>query len=150
MYKNILIAIDGSETSIQALHEAINLAADQKAKLRLMHVIDHNLLEYARINIELYPFHQAMKETGQHILNITKTIAKCSEIEFDSRLVEMKKKHSRIEQSIVEEAKKWPADLIVIGSHGRRGVSHFILGSVAEGVIRIATTPVLVVREKNN
>ena len=52
----------------------------------------------------------------------------------------------RICDAINEEAKSWPADLIVIGTHGRHGFNHLLLGSVAEGVIRLAAKPVLVIR----
>jgi universal stress protein A len=48
---------------------------------------------------------------------------------------------------IAKAAKDWPADVIVIGSHGRSGISRVVLGSVAESVVRHATCPILVVRE---
>ena len=49
-------------------------------------------------------------------------------------------------QALVEAAKRWSADLIVLGTHGRRGLHHLVLGSVAEGVVRLAPVPVLLVR----
>ena len=49
---------------------------------------------------------------------------------------------------IAAEAKAWPADLIVIGTHGRRGVDHLLMGSVAEGVVRISPVPVLLIRDR--
>ena len=52
----------------------------------------------------------------------------------------------RVAQAIIEEAERRRADLIAMGTHGRRGVQHFMLGSVAEGVIRQATIPVLLLR----
>lgn len=52
----------------------------------------------------------------------------------------------RIASIIIEEAKRWPADLIVIGSHSRRGVDRLLLGSVAESVVRLSTKPVLLIR----
>ena len=52
----------------------------------------------------------------------------------------------RVPDVVVAEAKRWPADLIVAGTHGRRGLSHLFLGSVAEGIIRISTVPVLLIR----
>ena len=54
----------------------------------------------------------------------------------------------RIATAIVEEAAAWGADLIVIGTHGRRGFEHLVLGSVAEGVVRRATVPVLLIRSR--
>ena len=54
--------------------------------------------------------------------------------------------NGRIADTIVKEAKAWPAGLIVVGTHGRRGLSHLFLGSVAEGVMRTAPAPVLLIR----
>jgi nucleotide-binding universal stress UspA family protein len=52
----------------------------------------------------------------------------------------------RVASVIDDDAKRWPADLIVIGTHGRSGISRLLLGSVAEGVVRGASVPVLLVR----
>ena len=54
----------------------------------------------------------------------------------------------RLANVVVAEAARWPADLIVVGTHGRRGLSHVFLGSVAEGIVRSAPVPVLLVRGK--
>ena len=53
-----------------------------------------------------------------------------------------------MEEVIVEEARSWGADLIVMGTHGRRGFEHLVLGSISEGVVRRATVPVLLLRSK--
>jgi nucleotide-binding universal stress UspA family protein len=53
---------------------------------------------------------------------------------------------SRVSEVVVEQAKVWRADLIVLGTHGRRGVGRFLLGSDAEQVARTASVPVLLVR----
>jgi nucleotide-binding universal stress UspA family protein len=64
----------------------------------------------------------------------------------DSKCIATFDKH--IYDSIAEEAKHWPADLIVIATHGRRGVRRLLLGSVAEGLARVASKPVLLVRSE--
>ncbi|KTD42196.1 universal stress protein [Legionella parisiensis] len=56
----------------------------------------------------------------------------------------------KVPEKIIEAAKNWPADLIVVGTHGRRGYQHLLLGSVAEGVIRNAPMPVLLIRGKQS
>ncbi len=65
------------------------------------------------------------------------TIAQTSKIGFESKLIEMISFKGEVADKIMEEAKSWPADLIVIGAHGRHGFNHLLMGSVAEGVIRI-------------
>ncbi len=67
----------------------------------------------------------------------------------ESLLVEMKSPQDRVSEKIIEAAKAWPADLLVIGTHGRRGVHHLFLGSVAEEVIHIAPMPILLLRGKH-
>ena len=147
-YKNILVAVDGSEISKQALYEAIDLAKDQKAKLRIIHVVDEYIVDYSGIGIDYDKYEASMKEYGEKILKDMEEIARQSNTDFESKLVELKTNQGRVEQKIIEQAKNWPADLIVIGTHGRRGLSHLFLGSVAEGVVRIASMPVLLIRGK--
>jgi len=67
-------------------------------------------------------------------------------IEAATKLIEIKRAGDRVTDMIAKEADNWPADLIVISTHGRRGFNHLLMGSVAEGVMRIATKPVLLIR----
>ena len=83
---------------------------------------------------------------GFFLQRCTQARAKKAGVGAESRLVEVEKYGERVVDAIVDEAKRWRADLIVIGTHGRRGVSHLLLGSVAEGVVRLAPAPVLLVR----
>lgn len=148
MFKRILVAVDGSATAELALQEAIKLAKDLNAELRLVHIVDV-------ININLgadfpYPpgISEAIAKTGQEILNKAGTVARYDEVPVETRLIEMDSLGQRIPEVIAADAEAWPADLIVIGTHGRRGLSHLFLGSVAEGVMRAATKPVLLIRGK--
>jgi nucleotide-binding universal stress UspA family protein len=148
MYKKILVAVDDSEISIQALHEAIGLSKEQQAKLRIIHIVDEYYVDYVGLGIDYVQLEASFKEYGQKILANMVAIARQSNVDFDSQLIEIKTSGGRIAEKIVEVAKVWPADLLVIGTHGRRGFHHFLLGSVAEGVIRIASMPVLLIRGK--
>jgi nucleotide-binding universal stress UspA family protein len=94
----------------------------------------------------LADFQKAMREAGQKILATCAATAREAGIEADTKFVILEVLTRRICDAINEEAKGWPADLIVIGTHGRHGFNHLLLGSVAEGVIRLAAKPVLVVR----
>lgn len=144
-----MVAVDGSDTSNLALQEAIQLAKDQKADLRIVHVVDENFVNYGEVYVNYEALYAPYKEEGQKILNKMEDIARQAKIKFDSRLIELKLLEGRVAEKIVAEAKAWSADLLVIGTHGRRGVSHLFLGSIAEGVIRIATMPVLLIRGIN-
>ena len=147
MYKHILVAIDGSDTSNLALQEAIKLAKEQKAALRLVHVVDETP-PYVTTDIAyaLPDFQKIMREADQKVLATGTATARQAEVEVDTKLVILEVLTRRICDAINEEAKSWPADLIVIGTHGRHGFNHLLLGSVAEGVIRLAVKPVLVIR----
>ncbi len=148
LYKHIMVAVDGSDTSDLALQEAIQLAKDQKASLRIVHIVDENFVNYGEAYIDYDALQAAWREEGQKVLKKVEETIRQSKIEFDSKLVELKPFEGRIAEKIAEEAKAWPADLLVIGTHGRRGFSHLFLGSVAEGIMRIATMPVLLIRGK--
>jgi nucleotide-binding universal stress UspA family protein len=89
---------------------------------------------------------EAMAKTGRDILNKAAAVATGAGIETDTKLIEIDTLGHRIPLAIAEEADAWPADLIVVGTHGRRGLSHVLLGSVAEGIVRVGTKPVLLVR----
>jgi nucleotide-binding universal stress UspA family protein len=147
MYKQILVPVDGSDTSNFALKEAIKLAKEQQASLRIIHVVDETTV-YMMVETP-YPiadYLKMMREAGQKVLSTCAMTAQEASIKADTKLVVIESLTQRICDAVNEEAKRWPADLIVIGTHGRRGFNHLLLGSVAEGVIRLATKPVLIFR----
>ena len=150
VYKHILVAIDESDTSALALGEAIHLGKDQNAVLRLVHVVD---LTPVYLTVEApYPYleyQKAMEETGEKILARRATTVREAGLEVDSKLVTIKMLGESICDVIQEQSKQWPADLIVIGTHGRSGFQHARLGSVAEGLMRLATKPALVIHGPN-
>ena len=145
MYKHILVAVDGSKTSNAALQEAITLAKEGDANLRIVYVVDE-----VNLNVEtpggLEAFWEALRRSGEAILEEAKTRARKAGIEAETRLLEIQTLGHRVADMVVQEAEAWPADVVVIGTHGRRGLHRLILGSVAEGVVRISSTPVLLIR----
>jgi nucleotide-binding universal stress UspA family protein len=148
MFKRILVAVDGSDTAEQALLEAINLAKEHQAHLRIVHVVDIvniNLGAEIPLSSEIS---EAMIKNGREILRKAEAVARGAGIPVETRLLEIDTLGHRIPEMIAADAEAWPADLIVICTHGRRGVSHLFLGSVAEGVVRVATKPVLLIRGK--
>jgi nucleotide-binding universal stress UspA family protein len=146
MYKRILVAVDESETAKLALNEAIALAKDQHATLRLVHVVD---LTPAYTDVEAsytLEYQKALRAAGQKLIDDYLSLARAAEIEFDAKMLVVETLGQHIYDAIEEEAVQWRADLIVTGTHGRRGVRRLMLGSVAEGVARVSTKPVLLIR----
>jgi len=147
IYKKIMVAIDGSEVSDFAIQEAIKLIQDQDAQLHIVHVLDETFVYNGGPGFDYPSFVVLMKEEGQTILNNAALLVENqSSIQVKKSLVQLKTLNGRVAELIVEEATDWGADLLVVGTHGRRGFSRLFLGSVAENIIRIATTPVLLIR----
>lgn len=148
MYKRIQVAIDGSETGARALAEAVRLTAESKGKLRIAFAVELINANWDIDMPEAVNIHDWMILGGQETLHRAETTARASGIQFDTRLIEITTLGQRIPEAIAAEAEVCPADLIVIGTHGRRGLSRPLLGSVAEGVVRVANKPVLLIREQ--
>ncbi len=147
IYKNILVSVDDSNTSKLAINEAKKFAkSSSNIFLRFLHIGNEFFIDWD--GKAIYP-----QDTRQEFAHSQLALLQNIEIEmhndhinnFETRLVEASK-DTRIAEQIVNEAKSWPADLIILGTHGRQGFHHFMLGSVAEGVIRIAPMPVLLIR----
>lgn len=146
MYERILVAVDNSSTSDKALEEAIKLAQVHKAIVRLVHVVDTAMLDVDNGGlVSIHEVVQALRQGGDSLLKQSEVRVRAADVAVETCLLETLGV-TRIATEIVEAAKKWPADLIVLGTHGRRGFVHLLLGSVAEDVVRIATTPVLLIR----
>lgn len=148
MFKRILVAVDASQTGKLALQTAIGLAWESQALLRIVHAVD-----VANINMGVeFPDQSSASESlvqnGQEILSDAEKVAAAAGVEVETSLIKIDSLNTRIPEAISDDAEAWSADLIVIGTHGRRGLSRLFLGSVAEGIVRVATKPVLLIREK--
>jgi nucleotide-binding universal stress UspA family protein len=128
------------------MQEAIKLAKAQKATLLIVHVIDDSFVNYGEVYLDYDSLIKAKREQGLDILKKMDDLASKAHIKFQNHLIETKPFEGRVAEKIVEEASVRSADLLVIGTHGRRGFSRIFLGSVAENVIRIATLPVVLIR----
>lgn len=146
MFKRILIALDGSDTSNLALKHAISLAKEDGSIVKGIHVIDsyHVFPEVELISVE--EVLESMRGEGEKVIADAKKKMDQAGISNELSILETRASGERIAEVLVREAKDWPADLIVVGTHGRRGFSHFLLGSVAESIVHIATKPVLLIR----
>jgi nucleotide-binding universal stress UspA family protein len=151
MYSRILVATDGSETSELAIEQASRLAKDQHAQLRIVHVIEQSRLAFAAagpVAVDLEGILEALRKSGQAALERGRAIAQQVGIQAEIAIVGDDAVDDRVAVVLAAEARRWKADLIVLGTHGRRGINHLLMGSVAETVARIAPAHVLLVRAK--
>ncbi len=146
MYQRILVPVDGSETSRAAVQEACRFAQLHGSRVKLVHVIEDVRFFDAEGMIDYTTLQDIAKRSGEQALAQAKDIAAQGGITAEAALLESG--GERMENVIVGESLRWQADLIVIGTHGRSGVSRLLFGSVAEGVVRSASTPILLIRGK--
>lgn len=145
VYRKILVPIDGSPASNRGLAEAITLAKDQGANLRLVHVLEQPILgPGAEAVVYLDNTADLLSEAGRELVARAEAAARESGLQSESRILENGGK--RAADAIVAEAQAWGADLIVLGTHGRRGAERLIMGSDAEEIVRSSPVPVLLVR----
>jgi nucleotide-binding universal stress UspA family protein len=145
MYQRILVPVDGSDTAKQGLLEAVRLAQALGAEVRLVHVVDDSALAmHPEAGIAAAPLVEHFAEGGREILQEARLLACAQGIEPEVALHE--NFTGRVADVIVSEARKWPAQLIVMGTHGRRGLKKALLGSDAQAVLHASPVPVLLVR----
>lgn len=146
MYNRILVPIDGSPTSTRGLDEAIQLARLTNGQLRLMHSVDElSFMLAADSYAGAGDVWNLLQDAGAQILEQAAARARAAGVEVETVLSDSIQ--GRLPDLVAAEAVKWPADLIVLGTHGRHGVGRLVLGSDAEKILRIAPVPVLLVRE---
>lgn len=145
MYSKILVPVDGSETSTAGLNEAIALAKIHGSQLCVMHIVNEFVLDYTwgpgQYSQNLV---EALREGGKEILDTAEKVAIAQGIRPTRVLVESI--GGVAADLILDQAKEWHADLIVMGTHGRRGIFRLAMGSDAEQVVRGATVPVMLIR----
>jgi nucleotide-binding universal stress UspA family protein len=144
MYQHILVPVDGSPTSDRALQEALKFAKQQNAQLALIHVLEdvwyvdnESYLNYAELQ-------KLLRNSSEEIL--TKAEKSVQQAGMTATVKSLEARGERTANVIISEAKRCSADLIIIGTHGRSGFNHLLFGSVAEGVVRTAHVPVLLIR----
>jgi len=143
-YKKILVPVDGGEASAKGLREAIMLARSGRAKLRLLHVVeDYSAFSAPEVGVKMGPLLDALLISGRETLAKIELGVRRAGVKPETVLVE--NLGGRVADEIVWQAKRWHADLIVIGTHGRRGLQRALVGSDAEMVARYSPVPVLVV-----
>ena len=144
-FSKILVAVDGSEQSMQAADYAIELAKKYNAQLTALTVSHIPLSSYgfgSRPDTIKHEREKEMLESQQWI----RTIEEAGTRHNISLKTDFIDSQMSVEGTIVEYAESHDADLIVIGTTGRSGFKKLLLGSVASGVVNYATCPVMVVK----
>jgi nucleotide-binding universal stress UspA family protein len=146
MYDRILVPVDGSPTSDRGLQEAIRLAQLTKGRVRLLHVMDVLSLVlagegYAMTSGDLM---KTVRKRGQEVMAHAREMVESAGVPVETSLVD--NLGGRVAELVADEVASWKADVVVLGTHGRRGVSRVMVGSDAELVVRTSNVPVLLVR----
>lgn len=151
MYRRVLVPLDGSATAERGLAEAIALAKGEGAEVLLLHVVDDatpmaemsasmtaEQLARAREHLE------RQRERGIEVLANADREATAAGLRVQTVLRDVGQE--RVGEIVVREAEEGGCDLVVMGTHGRRGFRRLMMGSVAEWVVRATAIPVLLVR----
>jgi len=150
VFKRILVAVDGSAASAAGLNAALDLAADQRATLTALHVVDDGNppthfddIAYPRRYADAYI--AASEQYGHKLLDRAAASARKIDVAFEP--VVLRTRGHTVADVIVAHARKARVDVIVLGTHGRRGLKRVLMGSDAEEVVRSSPVPVLLVRD---
>lgn len=146
MYQKILVAFDDSRAASLALDEAIKLARElRQTSLRILHVVNEGLTVSPEVpSVNLGETDERVLAQGKSLLDAAESRAREAGVPAEGIMMAAVSRRSGA--CIVQQAADWPAELIVCGTHGRRGIGRLVLGSDAEYVVRHAAVPVLLVR----
>ena len=143
-YFKILIAVDSSEYSLTAAKKGLELAQQLQATVALLFVIDRSrVIHNSDVGILPEEAFETLKEEARQTLGQISAL-------YDGEAVTKFMPEGRPTEDIITTAEGWNADLIVMGTHGRTGLMHLLIGSIAEHVLRHSKIPVLVVPSKKN
>lgn len=145
-YQRIFVPVDGSATSNRGLKEAIELGkAVSGSRIIVVHVVETNPLITAPEATTYMPqLVDELRADGAKIASAARSKVEKAGLPADAFIVEAEGRP--VYEAIVNEAKRRKAQVIVLGTHGRRGLARVLMGSDAEGVVREATVPVVLVR----
>lgn len=146
MYQHILVAVDGSDTSQNALTHAIGLARSQHATLLAVYVVEYpSAIYYSPMYLNPKPLHEAMMAEGRHVLEKARLCIDEAGIKGETRLVDSGLLSGSVADEIGKAASEAKADVVIMGTHGRRGFRRLVMGSVAEAFVRQSRCPVILI-----
>ena len=147
MYKRIFLATDGSHLSHKAEHSAIAMAAAFHAELLVVKVVPHYIQIYfegsfAVSDVDSKKIEDQWTQTAQKVLDKVQTEAAALGVNANTLVI----KSDDIAQGLIDQAEQFKAELIVMASHGRKGIKRLLLGSETMAVLTHVKIPVLVLR----
>jgi nucleotide-binding universal stress UspA family protein len=147
MYKRILVPTDGSDTSEAGLREACKLAQAQgDTQIRVVHVVDELLTVMPELYGTAYDaVTEAVRRSGASLLAHSEIVAREYGLQAETQLIEAM--GGVAGELVIKAAREWPADIIVCGTHGRRGLRRIVMGSDAEYIVRHTPVPILLIRK---
>jgi len=147
MFKRILVPIDNSKPAAAGLRMGIRMAAEQHARLLLVHLAqDVPVAPSKSSEMSVSELYTRLRTAGQNLLDRALHECVTHEVSADTKLYVGL--GGRAAEMILSEAKRWNADLIIMGTHGRRGLGRLAFGSDAERVVRKSDVPVLLIRSR--
>lgn len=146
MYSKIMVAIDGSRNADLALAEAVQIAKTCASELVVVHVIDNDYFRCDPLFINPDELRIALRANGEALLKAACDRVEAQRIPCVTRLIDEPAAMGDISTVVEQAAQEDGAELLVIGTHGRHGTHRLLLGSVAEGLVRHTSLPVLLVR----
>lgn len=144
MYQRILVAVDGTAASQRALREAVDLAADQRAEIEIVHVVDLTPYGTPDLGVPVSVYEEACRAQGRLVLGDATDYARHAGVE--ARAMLRQRRGTRLCAAIVDEARLFGADLVVLGAASHHGLARWWRGGVADGVIEGTAVPVLQIR----
>jgi nucleotide-binding universal stress UspA family protein len=153
MYRRLLVAIDGSPVSQRVLEHAIALAKARRAALRVVHVLDTGLLALGiELGLDVKPLAEAHRSSPRQLLARALETVDAAGIQAEIELLETGAPGRHTAHAIADDAARWEADAVVLGTHGHPDLGRRMLGSVAERVARFASVPIVLIppAEPNN
>ena len=144
MYKRILVAVDGTADSHRALREAVDLATNQRAEIDIVHVVDLTPYGTPEVGVPLSVYEEACRAQGRQVLGNATDYARHAGVEARATL--RQRRGTRLSAAIVDEARLFEADLVVLGAGSHHGLARWWRAGVAEGVVAAIDVPVLQIR----
>ncbi|WP_129112782.1 universal stress protein [Halegenticoccus tardaugens] len=139
MYERILIPTDGSDAAESAVERAVDLAAEYGATLHALYVVD--TAAYGTVDVNFPAFAEELEKEGE------RAVERVAEAAAEANVpVETEVTPGSPERVITKYVREHDIDLVVMGTHGRRGLERYLLGSVTARVVRTSDAPVLTVR----
>lgn len=139
MYDEILVPTDGSDAATRALDHALDIAGQYDARIHALYVVDANA--YSTLEAGTDVVISALEEEGNEAIDAVADRAAAAGVETVTEVTT-----GTVHRTIIEYAADHDIDLIVMGTHGRRGLDRYLLGSVTEKVVRASDVPVLTIR----